>query len=106
MIVPGGEQHGRRIAAHGEQAGVPQRCQARIADQDVECEGENCPDQDLAGNVDVIGVADPNRQRRERHKDESDGGALGRKPTHDTTLPNKPCGRSTRIISIGRNKMT
>ena len=68
MIVAGGEQHGGRIAAHGEQASVAERGQAGIADQHVERERQDGPDQDLAGDVDVVGVADPDRQRREQRR--------------------------------------
>ena len=106
MIVACRQEHCRRIPAHREQARVAERREARVADQDVEREREDGPEQDLAGNVDVVGVADPDRQCREQHEHEGDGGALGRNPAHETTLPNRPCGRSTRIASIGRNRMT
>ena len=106
VIVAGGEQHGGGIAADGKQAGVAQGREAGIADEQIERQGQNGPDQDLAGDIDVVGVADPDGQADEQHKSKEAQGAPGADPTHVTTLPNSPCGRSTRITSIGKNRMT
>ena len=65
MAVPGLQHQRRRVAGDREQAGMAERDQAAIADQHVEREREHRQQQDLARDVDVIGVADPHRQRRQ-----------------------------------------
>jgi hypothetical protein len=113
-----GLQHQRgRVGRHGEQAGVAERHQPAVAYQHVEREGEDREQQDLACDVDVIGIAGPLRQRRqrqERRERQSEGGIRRRPFFHDVhvprahvpVLPNRPCGRSTRTSTIGRNRIT
>ena len=59
MAVARLQQQRGGIAGDGEQAGVAERDQAGVADQHVEREREHREQQDLARDVDVVGVADP-----------------------------------------------
>ncbi len=59
MTVSGLEHQRRGIAGDREQPGMAERDEPAIADQHVEREREHRPQQDLAGDVDVVGVADP-----------------------------------------------
>ena len=106
VAVPGRQHESGDVARHGEQPGMPQRGEAGVADQHVEGERQHGPQQDLAGDVDVVGVSDPERQAEQGDEHQGDAGATGRELPHVATLPNRPCGRSTRMSSIGRNRMT
>jgi hypothetical protein len=88
------------IGGQAEVAGVPERGQAGIADQQVQAEREQRRDQHLAGHVDEI-VAAGDRGHAGQHGDEQGkGNAL-----HAEILPNSPRGRMARITTIGRNRM-
>jgi hypothetical protein len=100
-----------RVCRHGQQPGMAEGDEAGVADEDIECQRCHRPQQDLAGDVDVERVMpEPDRQCQEqRNAQQRSRGGAGRSsdaPGHVVTLPNRPCGRSTRISTIGRNRMT
>ena len=95
------QQHGR-IAGQPDERRVAERDHAAIAEQQVEADGEQRIDQDLAREVEIELVADDERDRdqRGRDDDQDDGATL-----HDGTRPNRPCGMNTSTSTIGRNRM-
>ena len=104
MAVAGLQHQRRRIARGGEQAGMAQRDEAAISDEDVERECEDREQQNLAGNVDVIRIADPDGQCDQRDESEGDGRALRCHCAHDTTRPNRPCGRNRKASRTSTQK--
>ena len=89
------------VRGDAEQSRVPERHQPRVTDQHVDAEREDRVEQDLARDVHVVGAAHPERHRRQ--DGERDG---QREPLHAVGRPNRPWGRNTRTISIGRKSTT
>jgi hypothetical protein len=89
------------IGGNAEEPRMAERDQACIADQHVEPQRENGIEQDLRGDVYIIAVGDPERDRRQKGQRDRKG-----EPPQGAALPKSPCGRSTRTISIGRNSTT
>ena len=102
VAVAGDQERSDRIARHAEQPGMAERHQAGVTDQDVQPEREDRVEQNLAGDIDVIGLGDRIRHRDQRQDRDSDGDAAG---DHSTCPPNRPCGRNTSTSTIGRNRM-
>src|SRR6185312_7587173 len=80
---------------------MAKRHQPGVTHQDVQPQREHRVDQHLGGDVHVVAVADPQRDGCQDEQRKGDGKTL-----HSATRPNKPCGRTTSTMSIGRNKMT
>src|SRR5262245_57967328 len=59
MIKAGLQQQRAAVAGDGEQPGMAERYQAGITDQHVEREREHREQQDLARDIDVVGIAHP-----------------------------------------------
>src|SRR5215469_519406 len=101
MIDAAVDRQRASVGSNAEQAGVPERDKTGVADEHVKPEREDRIQQDLRSYVDVITVADPQRQCRQCGQSEGK-----REPLHNATRPNRPCGRTTRMTSIGRNSTT
>ena len=98
----GGQHVAGGIGRDAEQAGMAERHQAGITDQNVQAQREDGVEQDLARHVDVIDAAHPLRhcRQQQRTRRRARCGALH---DHGTCLPNRPCGRKISTSSIGRN---
>ena len=104
MAKPHREQIGGGIGGDAEQAGVTERDEAAVADQDVQAEREDGVEQDLARHVDVIDARHPIGQGDQRDEGHGEGDVRARRDAaHGTCLPNRPCGRKISTSSIGRN---
>src|SRR5260221_329672 len=92
-----------RLAPKGERmkTGMAERDEPGIAHEHVETKREDGVDQDLADDVDVVAVDDPQRHGDERQKRKSERDP----PRHGACLPNRPCGRTSKMSSIGRKRM-
>src|SRR5262249_27667244 len=101
VIVTVVHDAGRAVGGDPEQAGVAERDQPSVADQDVDAEGEDRRDQDLAR--DVEGVDDTDTQGNSRARKQRTG---QREPLHTAGLPKRPWGRTTSTISSGRKSTT
>src|SRR5579871_4449156 len=106
MAVTCLQQKSRRIARDAKEARMAERYESGVADEHVEGEREDRPEQNLARDVDVIGIADPEGQGREQRQRDGDRGEAQMPRIHGTTLPKRPCGRSTSTSTIGRKKIT
>ena len=89
------------VSGDAEQPGMAERHKPGIANQNVQAEGEDREEKDLAGDIDVINAAHPIGQGAERH--ERDAKCEDAR-AHGTCLPNRPCGRRISTSSMGRNK--
>ena len=58
------DQYRASVSGYAEQCRMTERDEAGISDQHVQAECQDRVDQDLGGDVDVIAVAYPERQRR------------------------------------------
>ena len=76
------------VGGDAEQAGMTERDQACIAHQHVQAECEYRVDQHLGGDVDVVAVADPERQRREHNQRDEQRETL--QTTHPVCAPHFP----------------
>ncbi len=65
MIGAAVDKDGAGIGGDAEEPGMAERDQPRLADQHVEAEGKDRIEQDLCCDVDIVGVADPERHRRQ-----------------------------------------
>ena len=92
---------GAGVRGDAEESGVAEADQPGIAGEHVHAEGEDAVEEDLAGDVGVVGPADPPRYRSQ---DDQRGGERG--PPHAVCRPKRPCGRTTSTMSMGRNRTT
>src|ERR1700688_685323 len=101
MTPADGDEPRHGIAGDAEEPGVAERDKAGIADEHIEAEREDGVDQDLADDVDVIAVDDPQRHGSKRYEPEPKRD----RSAHGACLPNNPCGRTSRTSNIGRERM-
>src|SRR5712692_7020715 len=80
---------------------MAERDEPGIAHEHVEPKCKDGVDQNLADDVDVVAVDDPQRHGDERQKRERERDP----PSHGACLPNRPCGRMSKMTSIGRKPM-
>src|SRR5207244_9289213 len=92
---------GGGVSGNAEEPGVAEGDEPGMPGEHVHAESEDGVQEDLARDVDVVGAADPEGKRGEDH--ESDDG--GEAP-HSACRPNRPCGRTTSTMSMGRNRTT
>ena len=108
-----GEQIGGDEAAGAVERRLAERQQAGEAEQDVEADAEQAPDQDA---VDGVGREAEIGQHERRHDQPDRGQRLDQEGTlleHQATalirgprVPSRPCGRSTSTSVIAANSMT
>ena len=85
MAVACGQQISDDIGGNAEQAGMAERHQAGIADENVKPQREHRVEQDLARDIDVIDLLDRVRHRDQRQDGDGDGDAARNDAAHRLT---------------------
>ena len=91
-------EQARGVRADAEVAGVSERRQAAVPDEEVEARGEEAEDEDLRQQEDAVVVQQGGRDDEQRERGGADRDA---RPRHCADRPPRiPCGRRMRISAI------